>query len=182
MLCQKCHKNPATVRYAEVVDGKVTDLHLCGECLAKYQESAGSGFELTGPVSSTRHAPLRTEQERRRVRRTCPSCGGVLSRTLESGEVGCSVCYASFADDLELVLIDIHGTTRHVGKSPQVEDARVRLTEHLKMKRSLMRTAIGMENYEEAAVLRDEIKQLEDTMNAAEIPAEIPADKPAEKL
>ena len=49
MLCQKCHKNLASVRYAEVVDGKVNNLQLCQDCLSRQQDEVEIGFELSDP-------------------------------------------------------------------------------------------------------------------------------------
>lgn len=169
MLCQKCHKNLATVRYAEVVDGKVTEQHLCGECLAGHQEEGKAGFELAGPVSSSRNvtATAGFETGRRAKRRPCRSCGIALTKVIESGECGCAVCYSSFAEDLESILTDLHGSSRHVGKSPRVDDDRARLTASLQTKRGLLRSALTTESYEDAAMLRDEIRQLESTLGGA---------------
>ena len=158
MLCQKCHKNLATVRYAEVVNGKVTDLHLCPQCLAKHKDSGAAGFELSGPVSMARPRP---ESRRSRAPRLCRTCGTRRARVLDTGYVGCSACYHTFAKEIERMLNDLHGGTRHVGKSPHVDDMRTRLHEDLHTKRAILRSAVSAENYEEAAMLRDEIRQLE---------------------
>lgn len=170
MLCQKCHKNLATVRYAEVVDGKVTEQHLCAECLADHQGSSKSGFELSGPVSSSRSiaSQISLETGRRRGRRLCRSCGTSLTKLVETSECGCSVCYASFVEELEPILMDAHGASQHVGKTPRVSDVRSRLNSNLQTKRNLLRSALQTESYEEAATLRDEIKELEAALASAE--------------
>jgi len=170
MLCQKCHKNLATVRYAEVVDGKVTEQHLCAECLADHQEGGKSGFELSGPVSSARSlaSAVSLETGRRRGRRLCRSCGTPLTKLVEAGECGCAACYSSFAEELEPILLDAHGASQHVGKSPRVHDVRSRLNSSLQTKRNLLRSALQTESYEEAATLRDEIRELEAALASAE--------------
>jgi protein arginine kinase activator len=163
MLCQKCHKNLATVRYAEVVSGKVTDLHLCADCLAKHQETASAGFELSGPVASARPRPAvaRLEPSRTKSRRICKACGTSLAAAIETGRVGCSVCYTTFADELDALLEPLHGHAHHLGKRPHIDDMRVSLRATLQTKRALLRTAIQSERYEEAAELRDSIRKIE---------------------
>jgi len=169
MLCQKCHKNLATVRYAEVVDGKVTEQHLCAECLADHQAGGKVGFELSGPVSSSRSiaSAVSLETGRRRGRRLCRSCGTPLTKLVEAGECGCAVCYRSFSEELEPILTDAHGSSHHVGKTPRVNDLHSRLNTTLQTKRSLLRSALQTESYEEAAMLRDEIRELEAALTSA---------------
>jgi len=162
MLCQKCHKNLATVRYTEVVNGKVTGLHLCAECLAKHQETAVAGFELATPMASTRSGGTGAEPAKpARPRRACKSCGTQLVTVVDTGRVGCTACYASFADEVEPLLHGLHGSIQHIGKNPHVSDARANLRAALQTKRTLLRTAIRDENYEEAAGLRDSIRRME---------------------
>lgn len=173
MLCQKCHKNLATVRYAEVVDGKVRDLHLCPDCLTKQQETAGPGFELAGPAPASKPtARPRPERPRLKSPRTCKSCGAHLIKVLDSGRVGCGECYRVFSEDIEPMLAALHGNTTHRGKSMHVADAasgdvRARVRSDLQTKRSLLRSALETENYEDAAALRDDIRQLELVIGAS---------------
>jgi len=167
MLCQQCHKNLATVRYAEVVDGKVTDLHLCAECLAQHQEKEEAGFALSGPVTSARSTtPPRVERTRVKIR-VCKTCGTQLTQVVDSATVGCSACYNAFAQIIQPIVTNIHGGGRHMGKSPRVDDARTILRSNLQTKRSLLRSALNSENYERAAILRDEIRQLEEQLSGA---------------
>ena len=161
MLCQKCHKNSATVRYAEVVNGKVNDLNLCQDCLKKQRESTVSGFELSAPAVSRTTPEARLDRSRLKAPRTCKSCGTRLVRALDTGKVGCSACYATFTADLESVIHTLHGGTHHAGKSPGMDDMRTRLREDLQSKRAVLRSAVQLENYEEAAALRDDIRQIE---------------------
>ncbi len=75
MLCQRCHKNLSSVRFAEVVDGSVTDLQLCQDCLAKQLDSQGPGFQLSESTRRLeekeliRNEDLRVHRDRATVRR-----------------------------------------------------------------------------------------------------------------
>ncbi len=167
MLCQKCHKNLSTVRYAEVVDGKVTDQHLCAECLASHQQEAGAGFELSAPA--VRKPPAeRVAQEAVRTQRACPLCGMLLSQVLESNRVGCSRCFESFGGQIESVLEGLHRSLRHKGKVFRLDDTRARVRANLETKRALLRSMLRAENYEEAATLRDDIRGLENGLFVSE--------------
>jgi protein arginine kinase activator len=162
MLCQRCHKNIATVRYAEVVDGKVADQHVCSECMAKQQDVAASGFELTGAAPTPRRSQsVQSPTDNVVTQKTCRACGVELKDVLQEARAGCSVCYESFGENLEPVLRGIHVAPRHRGKAPRLDDQREVLRAELQTKRALLRTSLKAENYEEAAQLRDTIREIE---------------------
>lgn len=181
MLCNKCHKNLATVRYAEVVDGQVTDINLCARCLAAHQEQTEDGFGLaTGVPAPGWGTGSSLESEIMDAEISCASCGMRVSSVLVTGKVGCMVCYREFADRLEPLLEGIHIGMRHHGKMPVMDDMRTRLRSDLQSKRALLRSAVGAENYEEAIELRDEIKRLEDELGPFQEPC-IDETSPLEK-
>ena len=169
MLCQRCHKSLATVRYAEVVDGKVAELHLCEVCMADQQGAEASGFALSGDAPQPRRsALLRTGPSASEVpNMACSICGCTLQDVLVSRTAGCGECYRMFGDHLDEVLREGHFALRHRGKSPHLDDARARIRAELQAKRALLRSALREENYEEAAILRDSIAQLESEQAAA---------------
>ena len=172
MLCQSCHKNLASVRYAEVVDGKVSDLHLCQECLTKRNEDVTPGFEFSSPSPFLRQKGSGTRPEIGESHQTCTSCTTTLHGIMDSGMVGCAVCYETFPAELESLLEGIHVALAYRGKVPRLDDARARVRADLQSKRTLMKTALNIENYEEAASLRDEIRALEIGLGASEAGAD----------
>ena len=161
-LCQKCHKNLSTVRYAEVVDGQVVNKHLCQSCMAELQSDASTGFELSGVSPTAQKKPEKRDgQEALRSHRTCPLCSTRLSQVLDHGEVGCNGCYETFGKEIESILEGLHHSLYHKGKQPQVDDAQAQIRADLQSKRALLRSMLRAENYEEAAKLRDVISSLE---------------------
>lgn len=173
MLCQKCHKNTASVRYAEVVDGEVSNLNLCPECLSRHQDAGVGGFELSEP---THHRPSEPSVSDRLAASadssaTCEACDTDLKTIIDTGSVGCSTCYESFPIQLESILEGIHIALNHRGKVPNLDDDRVRQQSNLQSKRSLLKTALTVENYEEAASLRDEIRILEIGLGTSDVGA-----------
>ena len=171
MLCQRCHTNKASVRYSEVVDGKVTQLHLCKKCLDAQQESGETGFELAAPVSYTGGGKTKKSRapEVSMPTVSCSVCETSLKSIQELGTVGCLTCYETFPAELEAILEGIHVGLTHRGKTPKVDDARSRVRAELQTKRTLLKTALNMENYEEAAALRDDIRAMESGLGLAEM-------------
>ena len=47
MLCDICHKRKATVHLTEIINDKVTKLHLCEECASKKSEEMEEHFGLS---------------------------------------------------------------------------------------------------------------------------------------
>lgn len=168
MLCQNCHKNLASVRYAEVVDGKVSDLRLCQDCLAAREESVSPGFEFSKPSPFLGKKKDLSVNEVTEADATCTACATTLQELMDTGKVGCSICYESFPAELEALMEGIHIALTHRGKIPRLDDARVRVRSELQTKRTLLKTALSMENYEDAASLRDEIRALELGLGASE--------------
>lgn len=170
MLCERCHKRLATLRFTEVVNGKAAVRNICRECLDELQNDANSGFEVQGaPTARQRQrAEARAESAAEAApEKTCPSCGIRLDTVLKDGRVGCVVCFDTFREPLESLLRGVHTALRHRGKSPRLNSRRDKLRTELQSKRALLRSALKSERYEEAAVLRDEIRGLEEGLEQA---------------
>lgn len=175
MNCQNCHKNSASIRYAEVVDGEVIDQHLCRECLDKKQDNQQTGFEFSKPSPFVRRekgsSPQTTSHYKAMV---CRSCNTNLQSIVDTGEVGCTQCYETFSTQIDTLLEGIHEALDHTGKIPRQDNLRAKARADLQTKRALLKTSLNAERYEEAAILRDEIKQLETGLNTALQGSELP--------
>jgi protein arginine kinase activator len=162
MNCQSCHKNFASVRYAEVVDGIVKNLHVCQECLDKMQQTMNRGFEYSSPSPFQRQEQAHSDvSDVRHCSETCVTCGTTLQHVIDTGFMGCSDCYTAFSIQTESILEGIHSGLLHRGKIPRQNDMRAKVRADLQSKRALLKSALGSENYEDAAALRDEIQALE---------------------
>jgi protein arginine kinase activator len=91
----------------------------------------------------------------------CPNCGLTYQNFRKLGRLGCSECYEAFKKELGPLLKRIHGSDRHVGKVPLKGGKTIRDTRTLQDLRIQLEKAIQMEEFEEAAKLRDKIKELE---------------------
>jgi protein arginine kinase activator len=161
MQCQSCGLRPATVHVTRIVQGQVEQAHLCAQCA---QESGEINI-LANPAAllqsllanfAGQGQAFQTETEMR-----CPSCGFLFNDFRETGLLGCPSCYAHFRSELEPMLRRLHGTTEHRGKLPHRRGGAFERDRHLQAMRRELQQAVGREEYEQAARLRDEIKQLE---------------------
>ena len=87
-----------------------------------------------------------------------------FSDILSLGKVGCPDCYNTFRQELRDTIRSIHGTAKHVGLTPERSTAITpepqKEPSEEEMLRVALEAAIRDENYEEAARLRDRIKEL----------------------
>ena len=76
----------------------------------------------------------------------------------------CPHDYVCCAEELEPLLVNIHGETEHVGTcSKRSGGGSGQQTELIRLRRE-MKEAIGREDYERASEIRDEIREIEATV------------------
>lgn len=91
----------------------------------------------------------------------CPNCGFSVDDLNRVRRFGCSECFTTFRAEVDLILHGMHQGAVHVGKVPiGFEEIHARDTK-LEELRARLDESIVLENYENAASLRDEIRQLE---------------------
>ena len=97
----------------------------------------------------------------------CPNCGFTQADFKKSGRLGCSECYLTFSEGLGGLLKTMHKGTRHVGKVPESLRTRRDLSEQLTALQKKLNKAIETEDFELAAQVRDQIKQLNSRLPSA---------------
>jgi protein arginine kinase activator len=157
--CDKCDK-PATIHLTEIVSGKKIEKHLCEDCASEEGITVKANVPISQlledfvlQTSSAEPSPPELE---------CEVCGMTFTEFREHGQLGCPNDYDAFDAVLTPMLARAQdGASQHVGKVPQhAGTAQQRQTEILRL-RAELRDAITAEHYEQAADLRDRIKQLE---------------------
>lgn len=161
MLCEECKVNEASYTISVMVGEEVTQRHLCTECMAKMNMSIASG-NIRGLLSTILSAITGSEQPETPPKEeiVCPRCRTTWSQFSKSGHLGCPGCYEAFREQLQPMLLQVHGRVQHAGRRPlNTEKAqRVRsLQEELAYQ---MEQAVALEDFETAATLRDRIKAL----------------------
>ena len=166
--CDMCGIGEAAVHLTEVVNDKVTKLHLCEKCAKEKSEEMQSHFGLTDLISGLMDfGPQQmTEEELPRGSvTTCGFCGMTYSEFQKYGKLGCGKCYEAFEDQLSVLLRNIHGSDRHVGKMAFKGACAMPEQEKMKALREELETLIRAEEFEKAAVIRDRIKELEEKVD-----------------
>jgi protein arginine kinase activator len=160
LKCHKCTK-PATYHITEVVsEEQYEELHLCEECYHKFfyepqQQAAGQKGGI-GQLEEGEEASALNQRE-------CPHCGIKFVEFRNSGRLGCPYDYQEFREELAPLLENIHGEIRHCGKTPRRLPQNKQTQSELIQLRKQLQQAITREAYEDAARLRDRIRQLEES-------------------
>src|SRR5437867_10069288 len=156
MLCDICKQNVATVHLTQMVEGKTKKVDLCEACSKEKGVDDPTGFSLAdlllglGAAQEMAQAAAGSDLK-------CPACGFTQADFKKSGRLGCAECYATFAEGLEGLLKSMHKGPKHVGKVPQSLRQSRDLAEKVKSLQKKLEKAISEENFEQAALCRDEI-------------------------
>ena len=78
-------------------------------------------------------------------------------------------CYETFRESLFPLLRKIHGSTHHVGKFPKEVESDILIERKIRELKHRLTRAIKLEEYEEAAKIRDRIKELERRRNRKKV-------------
>ncbi len=165
MKCDFCDKK-ATVFLTQLVEGQMKKVCLCDACAKERGVTDPTGFSLAdlllggmaagkGSVTTAKTAVAAGGGRR------CPSCGFTLDDLRRVRRFGCSDCYATFGEEVSQMLRGLHKGTSHIGKVPDGLMARQVLNQRLEELRSRLDQAVSSESYEEAAGIRDEIRNIE---------------------
>ncbi len=162
MQCDECGNRPATVHITKIENGKKTDRHLCEQCAVEHNAlSINTTFSindiLTGLMKSGNVLPIKVDIQKDIK---CDVCGLSYNTFRETGRFGCSHCYKVFGDRLNPLFKKLHGNTNHTGKIPNNAGSRMKLAREIERLKQELNTAVSIEEYERAAELRDQIKEL----------------------
>jgi len=165
MTCEKCKKVSATYHLTSIENGQKKEAHLCEACA----KSAGVGFSLDFSLSGILgEAPKAPPKEGKASKSKCPNCGMTIEEFKKKMRIGCANDYELFKDELKVLLQKIHGASEHVGKAPaqasdeaKAEVERAKREAELAKLRKELDELVKAEKYEEAAKIRDTIRETE---------------------
>ena len=163
--CQQC-KKPATFHITELTGEKPQELHLCEDCAKIYLTNDDKAVEPSSPtLAGVLAQQLKIGQTAKDLQRldqqACPVCGITFFEFLQHGRLGCPHDYVCFSEELEPLIVNIHGEMTHKGKRPKrVHDGTDERTELIRLRRN-MQDAVDKEDYERASELRDKIQKFE---------------------
>ena len=181
MLCQNCNKNKATVKYTQIINDNKKEMMLCEECSQKLGISKMSfnmpidfsNFfgEMLSDYENSDFMPMISKIKELK----CDNCNMTYDEFINIGKLGCPECYTAFSDKIDPILRRIHGSDRYLGRKinnkSKLSDKNIEDKEKTKVKKEEtkkqklernLKNAILQERYEDAAKIRDEIKNLKE--------------------
>lgn len=174
MICEICKKNEATMVLKKTINNKTTVTNLCAECARKAGTSIPTPLDGLGSMFSGllnletiwKGGPFQPVGTIKK----CPSCGTTKEDIMREGKLGCAECYITFIDEMRPLLRKIHGNCLHHGSVPNAEEIVPQAAEPkekapekspIETLQAKMKEAIEREEFETAAALRDQIKELQ---------------------
>ena len=162
MKCQHCEK-PATFHITELTEPNGPSvLHLCEDHARTFlsnEETPASA--LSSMLAKQLKIEKASEELASADKKTCPICGITFADFRKGGRLGCAYDYVAFEEDLEPLLVNIHGALEHVGKVPTNLSGSPERQQRLMQLKVEMKEAIDKEDYETASRLRDKISAVE---------------------
>lgn len=163
MICEHCHKEPATIFLTQVYEGKKIELHLCSKC-AKEKEAFlydnNSSFQqFLGGLLKLSNGEV---QEKNTPRMVCPKCSMSIEEFRKTSKLGCAHCYEAFEPYIKHIVKSVHGSQEHTGKKPLRMGKLLSRTDQILDLESRLKIALLQEDYYEAALIRDELHRIKE--------------------
>ena len=153
--CSECRKKIA-IKYTEIVGESITHVFMCEGCPEYNRRLHGEAHKISQGMGEGTLA--------------CGSCGTTLDAVRMGNLLGCSVCYDVFAETIFSELIQAKkmparitqfkkSVPLHLGRAPG-ETKEVSPAMKLLALNEALSDTLKAENYEQAAFLRDQIREL----------------------
>ena len=159
MLCCVCKEKEATVHLTQIAGEKMQKVDLCEDCAKTKGVNDLTSFSVADLLLGL-GASQEIEQAGGGAGVRCARCGFTQADFKKAGRLGCPECYKTFAEALEGLLKTMHKGTRHVGKVPESLRRTRDVSDRMAALQKKLSKAIEEENFEQAAQLRDQIKQM----------------------
>lgn len=166
MKCDICKKENATIHLTEIVNNKITEIHVCDKCAQEKgieTEKIKSSLNMTDLLTSLipeKSSEFKKEADSK-ISLQCSFCNLTYIEFRRKGKFGCAKCYDTFKEYIAPVIKKLHGSSQHLGKVPVnlTQNVRDKYSEIKNLKVQLMES-IKKEEYERAAEIRDKIKKI----------------------
>ena len=162
MICNVCGTKEASIHLTEIINGKMAEVHICEACAEEKGTEFKTYFNFGDLLAGVPELEKALGGSGKKTPLVCKECGMNYQDFAKNGRLGCAGCYASFQKPLAAVIKQVQRASSHVGKKPTRISKDTRSTHDLRQLQEKLRKSIQMEAFEEAAQLRDEIKQAEE--------------------
>lgn len=172
MQCEKCSNAEATIHLTEIIKDVKSEVHLCESCAKEIGlNSEISNFTLSIPeMLSFLNLNEIDEIDNTGI---CLNCGMSYIDYNKSGKLGCPQCYDSFNNSISAIILNYHSSDKHIGKTPCNVKVPVRreiakegkqemvFSNQLTDFKRQLDLAVSDERYEDAAIIRNKIQDIE---------------------
>lgn len=168
MVCNLCGTQEATIHLTEIVNNQMIEIHLCEACAQEKGTDFKTHFQMGDLMSTLMSSPekLAKGSGEKRLAGKCPECGLTYEEFGKTGRLGCAYCYEAFAKFLMPLIKRVQRSLQHIGKKPLLSSnmpaPSSSYVTDLKLLQERLKKSIQLEAFEEAAKIRDEIRQLEE--------------------
>lgn len=157
--CAQCQK-PATIHLTQIVGGEIRKVDLCESC--PFKDSLAADFDLE-PFAKLAEGVVAAHQQAAGERHVCPNCGCDDGQLQQTGRFGCPECYTAFDAVVPDLLRKMQPSLAHAGKVPVRGIERRESSRTRSEVRKQLESAVREERFEDAAVLRDRLRSLEES-------------------
>ncbi len=169
MKCDFCQEK-ATVFLTQLVEGQMKKVCLCDSCAKERGVTDPTGFSLADLLLGGLPGGLGSKQPTGATAssgngKSCATCGFTLDDLRRVRRFGCSECYVTFGDEVTQMVRGMHKGCCHIGKVPEGLMAMQFRSQRIEELRTRLDQAISSESYEEAAGIRDEIRNLDQAIS-----------------
>lgn len=180
MLCEKCKIREANIKYTEVIGGTKTEHNFCSQCagemdFGQYSTIFDGEFPLGKLLSGLLGLQSPTVRQQKMQEVVCPTCGTTYEEFIENSRFGCADCYHVFDLLIGEKIKKLQESALHTGKQPKIlpgnripaaafKEGTMEFSgeEEIKQLEQRLKSALRLEEYEEAAICRDKLKELKE--------------------
>lgn len=163
MLCDICNEREAVISYTKIGSEETEVIHLCKECAEKkMKEDSKFKDVMAEKMASFTKQMFESKYplEESDFEKTCPTCKTSLKDVIDGKSLGCEDCYKEFKEYINGFLLNLNSASIHKGKIPKVGGKEPIVKKEEIQILNKLSVAIALEEYEEAAKLRDELNSL----------------------
>jgi len=161
MKCEICGLKDAVIHIRQIQKDLVHELHVCEECaqekgLIREEESELPIANLLSGLLEGRDMTGAGE-----TKEACPRCGMKASEFRKQGKLGCAECFSAFQKEVKAIVTQMAARPHHAGRLPKAFAEQSTASSANDALREELREAVEREDYEEAARLRDRLREID---------------------
>ena len=162
MKCEICNNNEAIVHVQQIIGNEEINVHICEKCAFEKGISNNPSDALDVSLKDLVAGLVDLSiLKRRKDVSTCPGCETSIKNIRKKGALGCPQCYSVFQKEISRLVEEECEDTQYTGRLPVNIENQKKLLENQTNLQHDLEAAIANEDYEKAAMIRDQLSKLE---------------------